>query len=367
MKELFTMSREERSKYLQSKFSYYKAFNRWFIIIACLSSVSYFVSDCQLFGRFASETLIPRTFIIIPMFIYIIADHATDNYQILSVISQVTLHCIMWCTIWAIYYLPDKTHASEGFIIMHLLFLAGAFAAPFVLSTISHWLLLFDILASNLFNHYANLDIMLSLAVPCLLGITLVNYSMSSTYYDSFATRRKLEESLVLDPLTNTYNRNIMIKLTNNGRFTFDRTGDVSVLMLDIDFFKQVNDRFGHDRGDIVLKSVANTIQSCVRGNDYVIRWGGEEFVVLMPACTKFEAAKVAERIRKRIIETDNTICPITISIGVADYDTLDYNNAINHADKALYVAKQTGRNKVVSYTKGTTTDVLLSNGLNHS
>ena len=176
-----------------------------------------------------------------------------------------------------------------------------------------------------------------------------------------------MEESLVLDPLTNTYNRNIMKKLTLNGRFTFDRSGDVSVLMLDIDFFKQVNDKFGHDKGDIVLKSVANTIQSCVRGNDYVIRWGGEEFVVLMPNCTKNEATKVAERIRQRIIDTNNSVCPITISIGAADYDAIDYNNAINHADKALYVAKQTGRNKVILYSKGTTTDILSTNGLNHN
>jgi diguanylate cyclase (GGDEF)-like protein len=361
MKELFIAAGEERTRYLQSKFEYYRSFNMWFIIVACLSSVTYFVSDCQIFGRFAWETLFARTFIIIPMIIYLIANRITVNYRVLTVSTQLIMHCIMWCTICAIYYLPDKSHASEGFIIMQLLFLVAAFSCPILLSTISHTLLIFDILVSNLFNHYENLDLMLSLGIPCLIGITLVNFALSNVYYDNYTTRQKLEESLVLDPLTNTYNRNILTKLTKEGRFTFDRTGDVSVLMVDIDFFKKVNDEHGHDSGDTVLCSVANTLQSCVRGNDYVIRWGGEEFVVLMPTCVKSEAAKVAERIRRTISETDNTVCDITVSIGVSDYDNTDYNNAITHADKALYVAKQTGRNRVVTYTKGTTTDVLRS------
>jgi diguanylate cyclase (GGDEF)-like protein len=363
MRELSIPAGEDRTRYLQSKFDYYRSYNMWFIIIACLSSVTYFVSDCQIFGRFAWETLFARTFIIIPMIMYLIANRITDNYRVLTVMTQIIMHCIMWCTICAIYYLPDKTHASEGFIIMQLLFLTASFSCPILLSTVSHSFLIFDILVSNIFNRYENLDLMLSLGIPCLIGITMVNFCMANVYYDTYTTRRKLEESLVLDPLTNTYNRNILTKLTKDGRFTFDRTGDVSVLMVDIDFFKNVNDMYGHDSGDIVLSSVAGTLQSCVRGNDYVIRWGGEEFVVLMPACVKSEAVRVAERIRTTIINTDTGVCPITISIGVSDYDNNDYNNAINHADKALYVAKQTGRNRVVSYTKGSTTDVLRSSG----
>lgn len=364
MKELLITAGEDRARYLQSKFDYYRNYNMWLVIVACLSSVTYFVSDCQIFGRFAWETLFARTFIIVPMIIYLIANRITDNYRVLTSMTQIIMHCIMWCTICAIYYLPDKTHASEGFIIMQLLFLVASFCCPIMLSTVSHSFLIFDILVSNMFNHYANLDFMLSLGIPCLIGITLVNFSMCNVYYDTYTTRLKLEESLVLDPLTNTYNRNILTKLTKDGRFTFDRTGDVSVLMVDIDLFKNVNDMYGHDNGDIVLCSVSNTLQSCVRGNDYVIRWGGEEFVVLMPACVKAEAAKVAERIRNTIMETDNTVCPITVSIGVADYDNTDYNNAVVHADKALYVAKQTGRNRVVTYTKGSTTDVLRSTGV---
>lgn len=367
MKELKFLMTEEKNTYLQAKFDYYRKFNVWVVLCACISSVGYFVSDCQLFGRFAWETLFPRTFILIPMIFYIIANRATNNYRVLALITQVIMHMIMWCTICSIYYLPDKTHASEGFIIMHLLYMASAFASPLLLVTISHWLILFDILVSNLFNHYANLDIMLSLGIPCLIGITLVNCALSNVFYDNYTIRKKLEASLVIDPLTTTYNRNILNKIVREGKFIFDRSGNISVLMIDIDFFKNVNDKFGHSNGDIVLKSIANTIQSCVRGNDYVLRWGGEEFVVLMPACSKSEAVGVAERIRTKIAETDNTICPVTVSVGVAGYNGIDYQASIRHADKALYVAKQTGRNKVVSYSKGATTDVLCANGLNYS
>lgn len=352
---------EERRSFLQSKFDYYRKINIYTVILACLASVTYFISDCQLFERFARETLIPRFSILIPMLIFILINAKSRDYRVITIASQIIAHMIMWCTIWAIYYLPIKIHASEGFIIMHLIFLALAFSAPFGYCTISHFLLIFDILISNLFNHYENLDIMLSLGIPCVLAITACNYVMCSSYYDNYIIRKKMEASLVIDPLTGVYNRNIMTNITKDNLFTFVRSKAISILMVDIDWFKKVNDTYGHDKGDIVLKAVTTVIQNCTRGGDYTIRWGGEEFIVIMPNCIIQEASLVAERIRNNIIEYDNTVCPITVSVGVSEYDNVNYENAIHQADKALYVAKQTGRNKVVCYSKGSTTDILTS------
>ncbi len=350
MNNYMKLKGEERKAFLQSKFEYYRTYNTYAVLFSCLASITYFISDCQLFERFAWETLIPRCSILLPLTIFLIVNHHCRNYRIMTLFTQVIVHMIMWCTIWAIYYLPIKTHASEGFIIMQLVFLAASFCSPFGLSTISNSLIMANILISNNFNHYENLDIMISLGLPCIAGITATNYVLGGVYYDNYTTKHLLQDSLVLDPLTNAYNRHILPSITTENKFTFENNENVSILMTDIDFFKVVNDTHGHDQGDIVLKDVANVIKSCTRGGDYILRWGGEEFIVIMPNCSIDEAVHAAERIRLYVEASDNGICPITISIGVAQYDGINYHNAITQADKALYNAKQSGRNRVVCY-----------------
>ena len=117
---------------------------------------------------------------------------------------------------------------------------------------------------------------------------------------------------------------------------------------MDLDFFKKVNDRYGHEAGDTVLIHLAKTVKNQVRATDYVIRWGGEEFLVLMPGCPVEQAVCIAEKIRAKIQESDNGVCSITVSIGVAEYTGGDYHQLIKDADEAMYKAKSNGRNRVV-------------------
>ncbi len=339
---------DAKKHFLQSKFMYYRKFNFFAILFSALGSTTYFISDCQLFGRFAWETLFPRLFILIPLIAFVIINSKTTNYLIMALSSQFMAHMMMWCTIGAIIFLPDKTHASEGFIIMHMVFLIASYASPFGISTISHGLVFLNIIISHQFNHYENIDIMFSLGLPCYFGIVAVNYVMCGVYYDTYNVKHQLEDSLVLDPLTMVFNRHKFQSITNGRQFNFDNSDTVSVLMADIDYFKKVNDTYGHDMGDQVLLSVASVIKSCTRSNDYIIRWGGEEFLIIMPNCPFNEAINVAERIREKVAATDNDVCPITISLGVASYDGNNYENAITEADSALYEAKKSGRNKVV-------------------
>ena len=119
---------------------------------------------------------------------------------------------------------------------------------------------------------------------------------------------------------------------------------------MDIDHFKQINDTFNHSIGDKVLKRVADVISHHCREEDLVARWGGEEFVILLPNCDTQAAREICERIRLAVSETEcsaiATGISLTISIGVTAYhsdDTLD--KLISRADKALYAAKQAGRN----------------------
>lgn len=344
--------REEKKKFYQSKYSYYRKFNNWVILVASLASVTYFVSDCQLFGRFAWETLLPRTFILLPMLIFLLVSRKVTDYRIMVPFTYLIVHGIMWCTIWAIYYLPIRQHANEGFIIMHLMFFAVGFCAPFGYSTFFHVLVIANILISNLFNHYESLDLMLTLGIPCVVGICAVNYVMEKVYADQYRTKLELEKALTMDQLTKVYNRNKLAEICDKSglRLLVDDSKETCVMITDIDFFKQVNDTYGHDGGDKVLIYLVDTIKQVIRSSDYVIRWGGEEFIVILQGCPMANAKNIAESIRQKIETGDSGVCKITISIGISSYDGTDYHKAITCADKALYEAKNNGRNRVVCY-----------------
>jgi diguanylate cyclase (GGDEF)-like protein/PAS domain S-box-containing protein len=130
----------------------------------------------------------------------------------------------------------------------------------------------------------------------------------------------------------------------------------LSVMMIDIDHFKTINDAYGHAAGDLALREVAARIKRSVRTADIVARYGGEEFIVLMPETTLQEACQVAERVRKSVSDDpidDNSVeVWATLSIGVAEMDgqNSDIDRIIKYADQALYAAKAAGRNRVESY-----------------
>jgi diguanylate cyclase (GGDEF)-like protein len=159
-----------------------------------------------------------------------------------------------------------------------------------------------------------------------------------------------LEYSATYDNLTRLFNRHSFIKI-------FDRVLNQpikkSLIYFDIDHFKQINDTFGHDVGDLVLKKVARVVRKTLRRDDVVARWGGEEFVVLLPNTDKKAATVVAEKLRKAIKELEIPQLKgrkVTASFGVTEIkkgDTLD--SAIKRADEALYEAKRSGRDRVVS------------------
>ncbi len=125
-----------------------------------------------------------------------------------------------------------------------------------------------------------------------------------------------------------------------------------SLVIVDVDHFKSVNDRFGHQHGDDVLKAVASSMQQTLRDNDHVFRYGGEEFVVLLPATAHPDALLIAGRLRLAISEGVHNLAgePMTISLGVATApgDGSSFNALLAVADERLYKAKRGGRNRVV-------------------
>jgi diguanylate cyclase (GGDEF)-like protein len=129
----------------------------------------------------------------------------------------------------------------------------------------------------------------------------------------------------------------------------------LSVALADVDYFKQVNDAYGHMAGDQVLAAVAGTMRDMMRPYDEAGRYGGEEFLITLPGCGESEAGRVAERLRERLAATPirlhERLLAVTVSLGVASLDAgviTDGSALIRAADKALYEAKNSGRNRVM-------------------
>ncbi len=175
-------------------------------------------------------------------------------------------------------------------------------------------------------------------------------------YADSL--REKVQQSIELalfDPLTGLNNRRFMenhlATMLDNARV---RRAPLTLMILDIDHFKQVNDTYGHDCGDEVLKSFADRLRGIIRGGDLLCRLGGEEFVIVMPGVNVQAATRIAERARLAIqqeqfvIDKSGRMIPVTVSIGLAERAADgDASSLYRRADRALYRAKAEGRNRV--------------------
>lgn len=174
-----------------------------------------------------------------------------------------------------------------------------------------------------------------------------------STYQkNSYDETHELKKLLELDPLTGIYNRRYLdFQLLNLVSEHNEFKIEFGILFFDIDFFKNVNDQFGHNVGDKVLITVANTIKASLRPEDYVGRWGGEEFVAVIKNVNANTLFSIAERIRMLVSNSnfhfnDQNIS-VTISIGGTLYQEREtYEDTIARADKLMYHSKQNGRNK---------------------
>jgi len=190
----------------------------------------------------------------------------------------------------------------------------------------------------------------------------LRNVELSREIEERKKAQSELERIVTLDPLTGLFNRRHFFELTLQELERSRRYNrPLSVIMLDIDHFKQVNDQFGHLVGDRVIVEVARRIQKALRRIDSACRYGGEEFAVLLPETTLLQAEMVASRLWNLVTRqptvSGELVLKITVSVGVATYqhtDEITVDTLLDQADQAMYVAKQTGRNRVAVYSEST-------------
>ncbi|MDU9050543.1 MAG: diguanylate cyclase [Candidatus Electrothrix sp. Rat3] len=183
---------------------------------------------------------------------------------------------------------------------------------------------------------------------------------------------RQLKRLSTHDDLTGLYNRrHLVVSLAQEFSSSCRHGTELSLIMLDLDHFKMINDNFGHNFGDYVLKEFSDLLRETVRKSDLLFRFGGEEFIVLLPQTAAGGAAKTAEKIRRncaeRVIGNGKSVVKITVSIGVTSYNKELHQTTdcmISCADQALYQAKDCGRNRVVVHQgKGKLREQYISSG----
>lgn len=169
---------------------------------------------------------------------------------------------------------------------------------------------------------------------------------------------KKMEQIAIYDSLTGFLTKREIIREGNNIRTEFSKTRkSFCILMLDLDDFKNINDKYGHVVGDNVIKMVTQNISKLIRSSDYIGRYGGDEFLLVCPNITKKNALKMAERIRKVIEGTkyavnEDTVVNTTVSIGLYEFtkDDLSFMEGVNFADLTLYRVKNKSKNKIMCF-----------------
>jgi len=202
-----------------------------------------------------------------------------------------------------------------------------------------------ETMTTVLYNSQVNIRLMIGLYITLLFLVGFVYYVLSYLYHFSYQ-----------DSLTKIFNRHKFYDVIDRYVYDFHRyESHFAVILIDIDNFKSINDTFGHSTGDRILVEFAERLNNSIRTTDYIFRWGGEEFLILLSHCNEDSALQVSEKLRQAIETYDfklNSNFPVTASFGIATYKDIHSVEAmIAHADQALYDSKNKGKNTSTLYT----------------
>lgn len=214
------------------------------------------------------------------------------------------------------------------------------------------------LLMSSIMNDYAETQSQIHLNNESTISDLTYKVSTTANFVEELEKKlNTAEESILVDELTTIGNRKGYVETINKARKSWSTTKlPLTLMLIDADKFKRINDSFGHSVGDQVLKCIGQTLKKHIRSTDYVARYGGEEFVIVMPATGLKESVQLAKKIKKIInslkfeLRTQNKVLKITCSFGIATFTEQCSNttDVFIAADKALYQAKENGRNTIV-------------------
>lgn len=239
------------------------------------------------------------------------------------------------------------------------MFFAGVFygVITMIAFTLICTLILFypgEALLMTSYQHEFKVRLLLSFSTVTFLS-AFYEHSRQTSFRIIRDISEKFEKQALNDPLTGLPNRRGVQQFIDFEIGRAKRQSEaLSIILCDIDRFKQVNDKYGHDAGDLALQHVATLFKSSIRHQDAVSRWGGEEFLFVLPSTKEVDGEHLAEKIRRSLAHTPVQLkddqLTITASFGVAQLNlSIGLDNALTQADKALYQAKENGRNQVLS------------------
>lgn len=281
-----------------------------------------------------------------------VSEHRAFNWQRTCVICFYIFFLIFTAIVSII---DQKIHGEITVYIMGAIgFAAIVYLKP--ITCLFAYLLSFCLFFAGVSQTQLNPEILQGHYINCSL-LVMISWIISVTFFklrlNDFLNRKKLEFHANFDYLTGCLNRRAFInRLEQEIERAKREQSTISILLVDIDLFKQVNDSFGHLAGDFVLKQLADRLNNSCRKYDFIGRFGGEEFIICLPNTTLGVASAVAERLRCIIEKTkiilDSTIISITISLGVAALESTSNENIdkfISRADSAMYQAKMKRNN----------------------
>lgn len=342
---------KEMQEMCAKKYMEYKRFIVWVIVVGyliygILTPVDFFAENTVVISA-----IMVRAVLIIPLVLFLLAVRIIKDYRICSILVIGIIYIISKIVKISYEYTVGEYACFAGYICAYFFLLISTFGIPVFMTCIAQIINIVILSvsvyqASDIFEQnklVIQMSIQIFIVQASILWFILA-VNIEKKNIKSYKEQQEIEWMRFHDQLTGAYNRFILQELLKKKESTKNKV----ILMIDIDHFKKVNDTFGHDYGDIVLKKVASLIIENAKMQDYVIRWGGEEFVVILDMENKDDGGAIAERIRKSVEEnTKNTECPVTISIGVAAHIEGKIADTIQRADKKAYQAKQNGRNMV--------------------
>ncbi len=344
-KDYRTMTKDDLADFYQSKCDYYQEYVWVCLVVGTILSVFYIVPDYMLNGSII-PTLIPRLTVLGILLLFLIVLHFSHSRVAIVTADYFLVHSIIVTTICAAHFLGHKTLASEFFLIMNLIFLIAGFVARIREITVSYIIFFLEILISHFIIRYENFPIIMILIIPCGLAVIFSHVILTFLYLDHYRLSQKLELAMITDPLTQVYNRHLLEKIvTKNALMNMEEP--IAIAMLDIDNFKKINDEHGHYTGDLTLLYIGQKLSKETHSDDYVIRFGGEEFIVIFKKCDINNACARMEQFRQDVEKAEDSPVPFTISVGVSKY-TGDFSKTIQNVNHALTKAKDSGRNSVV-------------------
>ena len=341
--------KEKKGDFYQSKYDHFKNLTLWVVTVSCIVEMTFFVSDCSAVLGFSKDTFLPRFAVLIPLILYLIAFRYVSSYKVMTPFSYIMVHACMLSVIWVGHNIRNITNLRESFLLMTLMLLVVGISAPRRMHVFFHVLMIGEFVLAYFYAGLTGIDTFISLDGAALVSVCAFEYIFENAYAEQYNTQKKLEDISLHDQLTGAFNRTKlkMLCMEDTEELVFKNAG---FILLDINDFKKINENFGHDTGDRIIKELYKGITICTRLDDVCIRMGGEQFLILVPNQGLARTKEIGERIRGYVAKATDFPCTFKVSVGVAIYKGGDYHVTINLADKALRFAKENDVDMVVAY-----------------